>query len=141
MKSKKPSKPPANGFEKIGRNDFLRAGISPAAFAGRRKPEAAGDVLERAFRSPVVKKKVREYAAFPYWQEIVGEQLAEVTKPEKISRGRVLSIRVIDSVWAQELTLMKQQIIEGVHRFGKGAIVEDIKFIVGNPKNFEKASR
>ncbi|MFN8390701.1 MAG: DUF721 domain-containing protein [Bdellovibrionota bacterium] len=103
-----------------------------------RTPELIGGILDNAFRSPVIRKKVEEYAAFPYWEQIVGEQIAAVAIPEKISRGKVLRVRVLDAVWAQELSLMKQQIIEGIHRFGRGAIVEDVKFTIGNPKSFKK---
>ena len=102
------------------------------------KPQNISSILDRAFYNPEIKKKVRQYSAFPFWPEIVGEKVAEVAKPEKIIKGKILQIRVLDAVWAQELSLMKGKIIDDFYRFGEGAIIEDIKFIIGNPKNFKK---
>ena len=98
-------------------------------------PESLSNILNKALGSHQLKKKAKEYAAFPYWEQIVGEEIAKVAVPEKIVRGRVLHIRVIDAVWAQELSLMKTTILDGIRRFGKGAIVEDIKFTIGSPKS------
>lgn len=103
----------------------------------RRSPKNAGEILEKAFGYGAVKKKVQEYAAIPYWEEIVGPEIAKVAVPEKIVRGKVLKIRVLDSVWAQELSLMKTKILDDIHRLGKGAIIEDLSFIIGNPKSFK----
>jgi hypothetical protein len=110
-----------------------------ASFSPKAKPEAIQNVLAGALQSYALKRKVEEYAAFPYWQDIVGPEIAEIAIPEKISRGRILNVRVIDAVWAQELSLMKQRIIDGMHRFGRGAVVEDVKFVIGNPLNFKKS--
>ncbi len=104
----------------------------------QRAPKSVPELLGSALNSFALKKKAREYAAFPYWSEIVGEEIAKVAIPEKIIRGRVLHVRVVDAVWAQELSLRKNEIIDGLHRFGKGAVVEDIKFSIGNPKSFKE---
>lgn len=89
-------------------------------------------------QSHVLKKKAEEYAAFPFWKEIVGEEIASVAVPEKIIGGRVLKVRVIDAVWAQELSLMKTELLEKIHSSGKGALVDDIRFTIGNPKSFQQ---
>ncbi len=99
-------------------------------------PVGIADILERAFVAPEMKNKVREYAAFPHWEEIVGPEIAAVAMPEKIARGRVLYVRVVDAVWAQELSLMKGQLLEQIRKFGAGAVLEDIRFTVGNPRAF-----
>ena len=106
--------------------------------ARTRAPKSVGDVLAGTLQSYTLKLKAKEYAAFPHWQEIVGEQIASVAIPEKIVGGRVLKVRVIDAVWAQELSLMKTELLERIHRFGKGAMVDDIRFTIGNPKSFQK---
>ena len=98
-------------------------------------PESLSNILNKALGSHQLRKKAAEYAAFPYWQQIVGEEIAKVAIPEKIVRGRILHVRVVDAVWAQELSLMKKSIIDGIRRFGKGAIVEDVKFTIGSPKS------
>lgn len=105
------------------------------------KPSALADILQGAFRSPVVKAKVQQYSAFPHWEEIVGPELAAVAIPEKIVRGKVLYIRVIDSAWAQEIALMKTQLLEQIRRFGMGAVIEDIRCTISNPRVFAEELR
>ncbi len=105
---------------------------------GGKKPQSAGELLGRLFQAPEVAKKLTSYSAFPFWKDIVGEEIARVAIPEKIIGGRLLKVRVIDAVWAQELTFRKQEIIEGFHRFGQGAIVDDVSFSIGSPKDFKK---
>lgn len=101
----------------------------------RKLPESISDLLSKTLGSHQLRKKAQEYAAFPYWKQIVGEEISQVAVPEKIVRGRVLHVRVVDAVWAQELSLMKKSILDGIRTFGKGAIVEDIKFVIGSPKS------
>lgn len=100
--------------------------------------DASGSILNSIFRAPELREKAGQYAAFPYWEQIVGPQIAAVSKPEKINRGRVLVIRVLDAVYAQELSLMKDKIIDDMFKFGKGALIEDIKFSIGSPRDFAK---
>lgn len=45
------------------------------------------------------------------WAEIVGAQLATVATPVS-ERAGTLTIEVADSVWAQELDLMQDQLLE-----------------------------
>ena len=65
------------------------------------------------------------------WKKVVGLNIAERTEPSQLDRG-VLTIRCATSVWANELSLLNDQLIqrlkdEGVHvrelRFRVGAIV------------------
>ena len=107
----------------------------------RRGPEKIKGILSHTLGSYVLREKAKEYSAFPFWEEIVGKDIAAVAIPEKINRGKVLVIRVLDAVWAQELSLRKTEILDGFHRFGKGAIVEDVKFIIGNPQSLQKAKK
>ncbi len=116
----------------------MRSGSRSRPRAGGRAeaPRSVGDLLGFAFRSPVIREKLQQYSAFPRWEEIVGPELAEVTIPEKIVRGKVLYLRVIDSVWAQEIALMKPQLLEQIRRCGTGAVIEDIRCTISNPKAF-----
>lgn len=50
-------------------------------------------------------------AAQASWAEMVGEQLAAVAKPVS-ERAGTLTIECADAVWAQELDLMQEQLLE-----------------------------
>ena len=103
--------------------------------SNKRVPKAAADILGAVFREKRISTKVKKYNAFPMWPEIVGEQLAKVTVPEKIIRGNVLVVKGLDSVWSQELSLQKEQILEKLFSIETGAHIQDIKFITGDPKS------
>ena len=83
------------------------------------------------------KKLVDGFARYQFvlrWKEIVGEEVAKRTAPECL-RGSTLVIRVCNSVWAQELSFQKDEIINQLKRFNDyGKEIDDIKFIVGEIK-------
>lgn len=99
---------------------------------------SASSILESTLKTFRISKKVQEYAAFPHWAEIVGEDLARVAVPEKIIRGNVLLVRVSDAAWAQELSMQKNAILDKMYQSGLGTPVGDIQFVTGNPKSFAK---
>ena len=58
-----------------------------AKYRKKSKPTNASDIIEQAFASFHIDRKVQKYSAFPKWEEIVGEGIAKVAMPEKIIRG------------------------------------------------------
>lgn len=88
-------------------------------------------ILAKALAFKGIDKKLERYEFILHWEKIVGERLAEVSKPEYISR-RVLIVRVLHPVWAQELTFMKAGLLHKLAPFLKrGDVVEDMIFRVG----------
>ena len=79
--------------------------------------------------------KIEEYSAFPYWREIVGDEIARVAAPERIVRRKVLAVRVLDAAWAQELSMQKADLLNKLHNAGFGAIIDDIKFLTGSAQD------
>ncbi|MBI2619115.1 MAG: DUF721 domain-containing protein [Ignavibacteriales bacterium] len=73
-------------------------------------------------------KKLREYDAVTRWEEVVGEQIAKVTKATRIDKG-VLVIKVKNSPWRNELTLRKGEIIRKINGSLGSNIVNDIRFV------------
>jgi predicted nucleic acid-binding Zn ribbon protein len=103
----------------------------------RRRPGVATDfakikgILAKALAHKGIDKKIERYEFILHWDKIVGERLAEVSKPEYISR-RVLLVRVLHPVWAQEFTFMKSSLLVKLAPYLKvGDIVEDMIFRVG----------
>ena len=95
----------------------------------------AGDIVSSVFRSPVIKAKLKRYASFPFWTEIVGEDLANVSQPEKLIHNRILQVRVEDAAWAQELSFRKSEIVSRFNEFSTTAVIEDVKFTIGKRTN------
>lgn len=88
-------------------------------------------ILAKALAHKGIDKKIERYEFILHWDKIVGERLAEVSKPEYISR-RVLLVRVLHPVWAQEFTFMKSSLLIKLAPYLKaGDVVEDMIFRVG----------
>lgn len=96
------------------------------------------EILDKTLKAYHLKQKIKDYAIFPEWEEIVGLEISKVAVPEKIIRRKILQIRVLDAVWAQELSFKKDKLMENINNFHSGAIIEDLKFVIGNPNNFKK---
>jgi predicted nucleic acid-binding Zn ribbon protein len=82
----------------------------------KKQPEAACEVLSRALKRFGLEKEVQRYRFILHWDKIVGEVVAQRSKPECLRNG-VLVVRVIDSVWAQELIFHKQKILKNLQAF------------------------
>ncbi len=77
-------------------------------------------------------KRVERYEFILHWPEIVGERLAEVSRPEYI-RDKALIVQVLHPAWAQELTMIKPVLLESLARYLKpGDIVRDMVFRVSS---------
>ena len=98
-----------------------RRGSSPT-----RAPELVGTLLDRARTATARRAGValdRET-----WREVVGERIARRTKPGSI-HASTLTVIVESPVWAQELSLLSEDIIGALA--GRGLRLEGIRFRIG----------
>jgi predicted nucleic acid-binding Zn ribbon protein len=75
----------------------------------RGKLEALGSVLGDVLRGLGLDRRMREFRAVEVWNGIVGETIAQNTRPVGIRDG-VLFVEVASSVWMQELVLLRGDI-------------------------------
>ncbi len=69
---------------------------------------------------------MREHEAFRSWNALVGEHVARNSVPVRVENG-VLYVSAKNSVWRQELSMQKPQILNKIEeRFGKG-VIRDIR--------------
>jgi len=64
------------------------------------------------------------------WEAVVGPHIAKKASPEGVKNG-ILFVSVENSVWMQELTFMKQQILERLTQSCESSGVKDIRFKLG----------
>ncbi len=72
--------------------------------------------------------KKYQKAKFKFWEEVVGEKIANVAVPVKNKKG-VLFVKVADSVWRFELTRRKEEIITKINEHSNKNTLKDIVFI------------
>jgi len=100
----------------------------------KNKPKDIGQILDRTLNSYRLKNKLANLDIFLNWDEVIGQKLAQACKPIKISKQRTLVIQAKNSSWAQEINMMKEELLEKISKSGTKSIVEDIKIVTGSPK-------
>jgi len=75
----------------------------------RRAPRPAANALRAALGQAAPKTPLAALQAV--WSDAVGEQIAAVCSPVSERGGEVL-VSCVDSVWAQELDLMQDQLLQ-----------------------------
>jgi predicted nucleic acid-binding Zn ribbon protein len=73
-----------------------------------------------------LEKTLKEKRLLHNWREIIGDEIASVTKPVKIEEG-VLYLRVSDPVWRTELQFILKEIRAKIDREIGENIVSSIK--------------
>ncbi len=67
------------------------------------------------------------FRAVELWAEVAGPQIARRTAPSRVV-GDVLHVDVESPVWASQLTLMKQDLVDRLNARAGGVCVRDIRF-------------
>lgn len=82
------------------------------------RPVRAGELVDAVLERAGVRKQVLRTELLEEWNEIVGEGIARVTRPVKVS-GQALIVEVRSSAWLQELEMMKYELMKKLNA-GRG---------------------
>lgn len=92
-----------------------------------RRIEKAADILRSLLAGKKWQRRIDLHQVFLFWEEAVGRDIAAHAEPEVI-RGTVLWIKVSDSVWMQQLHLLKVTLLEMLNRRLKEDQLSDLRF-------------
>lgn len=110
---------------------------------GRRKKEAvqASDAIAQAIAEAGLTAPVRAHRILTEWREMVGDRIAARTWPDGLDHQqhkKVLWVRVASSAWLHELTLVRNQILEGIHAvLGDPRLVDELRLHLGARKQVD----
>jgi predicted nucleic acid-binding Zn ribbon protein len=76
-----------------------------------------------------VDKQIERLGVLDHWPEIVGRQLAEVTRVKGLDDA-ALFVEVRSSAWLTELSMMKDDFLERVNARLESAPIERIVFVL-----------
>ena len=93
----------------------------------QRLPERIGSIVELVLSERGYLTPCRELGVVRAWSLIAGEKLSEVTECSRVEQG-VLYVRVVSSPWRQELSFMKQCLLEKIKRETDCTTIRDIVF-------------
>ena len=99
----------------------------------------ASGAVEGFFKSQELAAALRPHLAKVHWAEVVGPQVAGVTQVEAVRSG-VLFVRVKNSVWANELTLLKDDMVRRLNQKLGGRVLTDIHFKASGLAKSKKAA-
>jgi hypothetical protein len=91
------------------------------------KPEQIGDIVEAVLSERGYLTPCRELDVVRRWPDIVGVKLASVTECSRVESG-VLFVRVASSPWRQEISYVKQHILDSIKKETPCTSIRDIVF-------------
>lgn len=99
----------------------------------------ANGAVQSWLQSQELAQALRPHMAKARWAEVVGPQVAGVTQVEKVQNGTELVVRVKNSVWANELVLLKGDMIRRLNAALGGSVLTDIHFKASGLSKKKKA--
>jgi predicted nucleic acid-binding Zn ribbon protein len=97
----------------------------------RRAPRPAANALQAALKRAAPKTPLATVQTA--WSAAVGERLAAVAQPSA-ERGGTLTVECADAVWAQELDLMQETLLERLREEMGDKAPEALRFCVNSER-------
>ena len=89
--------------------------------------ENIGQIIKKITSSTEIKNKLEISNIFNHWEDIVGSEIHKKTRPDRLARG-ILFVSVINFTWANELSLMSDQLKKKINSYVGRKVVESIRF-------------
>ena len=86
-------------------------------------------MLQGVLEKHGVDKQVERFGVLELWPEIVGSELARVTRAKGVDEA-ALFVEVRSSAWLTELSMMKDQFLERVNERLEDTEIERIVFVL-----------
>lgn len=87
----------------------------------------AGGLLGELIKSLGLETRLKQQRAVSAWRDIVGPQLAAVTRVKQVKDG-IVFVSCRSSAWSQELALHRAQILEKLNAAAGAKVITDIRF-------------
>ena len=92
-------------------------------------PRQVREALQKYLEKAGISEKIEAASVVPEWPQIVGEGIAAVTTPLRVSSG-VLVVAVRSSAWLSELKLMEREILRKVNVNRARGRISAIRFVM-----------
>jgi predicted nucleic acid-binding Zn ribbon protein len=94
----------------------------------RKPPASLADALASYLRQSGFARRLQQAGVIEAWPELVGPQIAAVTRPESVTPDGVLRVSVATAAWATELGLMTPRILARINA-GRTGRVKEIRWV------------
>jgi predicted nucleic acid-binding Zn ribbon protein len=107
-----------------------RRRYDPVGLAISNKPSPLAEALDGWIAKKGLRKRFDMVESVEAWPELVGPQIAAVTRAEAVTPDGTLLVRVTNHAWATELGLMAPRILTRINGNKKGR-VKRLRWLVG----------
>ena len=90
--------------------------------------ESVGTILSRVLEKKNFKRIIDQQYLLGEWAAVVGERIACKSEAKKIVDGSLI-VEVENSMWMQELSFMKEDLMNRIKKFPAGNEIEEIRFV------------
>lgn len=92
-------------------------------------PKQVREALESYLEKAGISEKIEAASVVPEWPALVGDGIAAVTTPLRVSNG-VLFVAVRSSAWLSELKLMERDILKRLNAGKAKGRISSIRFVM-----------
>ena len=86
------------------------------------------EVLQQKYK--IGEAKIEDVIA-QNWKQIVGEQAAHRSNPQKVIGGAILMVQLSNPVLLQELKFQQAKILNQIHQLPGGGVIKEVNFRLG----------
>jgi predicted nucleic acid-binding Zn ribbon protein len=87
---------------------------------------AIGEAMKGYLSRAGLKDRLEQSGVIEDWAGLVGEQIAKVTEPERVTKDGTLYVRVGSAAWMQELQLMTPTVLARLRERSKA--IKEIRY-------------
>jgi predicted nucleic acid-binding Zn ribbon protein len=109
-------------------------------FDNGRAPKTVMSTIDNLIQSFGWQSKIAEGDLFANWKDLVGQQVAENSFPEDLSKG-ILTVRCKSTAWATQLRLMSNDILTKIEERLPELKVKELRFIGPQAPSFKRGLR
>ncbi|MBF0491768.1 MAG: DUF721 domain-containing protein [Deltaproteobacteria bacterium] len=99
------------------------------------KPEGIASLLSKTLKGLNLESKLKRHSVWSHWDKIVGKTIAEKAWPSRLMED-TLVVKVINASWMNELSFMKQQILEKIQTEIPDCPIKHLRLELGTKKFF-----
>ena len=92
------------------------------------RPTALGEAIARFLRGSGLGPRVEQAQVVMQWAELVGPQIAAVSRALAVTQDNILLVAVNSHPWMTELSMMERELLEVVNRATPTTPVRQIRF-------------
>ena len=89
--------------------------------------EDIGSIIGSVVDGMGINRKLNTSNIFNHWEEIAGKEIAKRSRPERLVNA-TLYVSVTSSTWANELSLMSEELINKINSSAGEEVVKKLRF-------------